>query len=435
MRFVAGALLLCFVIGPAQAEPGSQRVIVHAGTLIALAGSQPKKMQSIVIERGRVLEVLPGLIDPEGARLVDLSCCFVLPGFIDLHVHLTSPVEGGGRLRVTTETAADLALTAAQFARLTLEAGFTTALDLGTGRRTHEEAIFALRKAASEHRLPAPRILAVGSPISPTGSSRTGLYRPEVEAVVGPEGVCNGPDDCRRAVREQVKRGADVINFYNTGSLLDDRITPQTFTDAEMLAIIETAHALGRKVIADGHTAPGVNAALQAGADIVDTMPWPDQDTWRLLRQTKAVFVPHLYAFDVSIGDTEESLRTGTTSWLPDNILKRLLSIKQQPYSAEEAHNRGVVIAFGSDTGVIPHGDNAGEFVELIKIGMTPMEAIASATINAAKALGMEEEIGSLRPGRSADLIAVRSDPLVDIKELQRIIFVMREGIIYKSEQ
>ena len=156
----------------------------------------------------------------------------------------------------------------------------------------------------------------MGSPISHTGKSRTGLYRAEVEAVIGPEGVCNGTDDCRRAVREQVERGADAINFYNSGSLLDEYLVEQTFTDAEMHAIVETAHALGRKVIADGHTALGVNAALRAGADIIDTVPWPDGETWELLEETGAFFVPHLYAYEVSIGDDEESLRSGTTGWL-----------------------------------------------------------------------------------------------------------------------
>ncbi len=418
-------------VGDAEIE----RTLVHAGTLLAVPGDAPMKQQTLVIELGKITDIRPGFVEATGDdRLIDLSCCFVLPGFIDLHVHLTSPVKGGGRLRVVSETSADLALTGAEFAKVTIEAGFTTVLDLGTGRRAHEEAIYALRRETAAHRLPGPRILAVGSPISPTGLSRTGLYRPAVEAVVGPSGVCDGPEDCRRAVREQVKRGADAINFYNTGSLLDEHIIKQTFTDVEMRAIIETAHALGRKVIADGHTAPGVNAALRAGADIVDTVPWPDTETWRLLGKSNAVFVPHLYAFEVSIGDTEDSLRQGTTSWLPKPILRRLLSIKQAPYSATVAHEHGVAIALGSDAGVIPHGDNAGEFTELVRAGLSPMEAIVAATVTAARAIGMEHEIGSLRPGLSADIVAVRGNPLQDIDQLRAVDFVMREGVIYKAD-
>ena len=426
-----GAVVLA--AGVAAPDAG-QRTVIHAGMLLAIPSQTAEARQTITIEQGRIARIESGFADgsPED-RLIDLSCCFVLPGFIDLHVHLTSPVESGGRLRVVTETAADLAITAAVFARETLEAGFTTVLDLGTGRRAHEEAIYALRKATAAHRLPGPRILAVGSPISPIGLSRTGLFRFDVEAVVGPQGVCDGPDDCRRAVREQIKRGADAINFYNTGSLLDEHIVEQTFTDAEMRAIVETAHELGRKVIADGHTAPGVNAALRAGADIVDTMPWPDEVTWRLLGETGAYFVPHLYAFEVSIGDTEDTLTEGTTAWLPEPILQRLLSIKRAPYSAEVAHQRGVRIAFGSDTGVIPHGSNAGEFNELVKAGLSPMDAIVAATLNAARALGLDGEIGSLRPGFVADLVAVDGNPLRDIEQLSDIDFVMREGVIYKN--
>ena len=420
-----------FLLGPAQSQ--AEVLIIHAGSLLAVPGGDVQADQTIIVENGKVSRIEDGFINPSNGRLVDLSCCFVLPGLIDLHVHLTSRLTPGGSLRVVTETSADLALRSAEFARLSLEAGFTTVLDLGTGRRAHEEAIYALRRATREHRLPGPRIIAVGSPSSHTGKSRTGLYRAEVEAVIGPEGVCNGADDCRRAVREQVKRGADAINFYNSGSLLDEYLVEQTFTDAEMRAIIETAHALGRKVIADGHTALGVNAALRAGADIIDTVPWPDDKTWDLLKETGAFFVPHLYAYEVSIGDDEESLRSGTTGWLAEPILNRLLSIKQQPYSAQEAHKRGFTLAFGSDVGVVEHGDNAGEFQELIKIGMTPMEAIETATVNAAAALGIEDQVGSLKPGLSADLIAVVADPLADINELKKVVFVMREGVVYKN--
>jgi imidazolonepropionase-like amidohydrolase len=429
-KLILATCLLLIIALPGMA----QTIVIHAGTLLAVPGNTPLKQQSIIIEDGKVRSIANGYIRPDDSQQIDLSCCYVLPGLIDMHVHLSSKVAAGGKLRVVTETSADLALRAAEYAKLTLEAGFTTVVDLGTGRQEHEEAIYALRKATREHRLPGPRIVAVGSPISPTGKSRTGLYRSEVEAVVGPQAVCNGADDCRRAVREQVKRGADAINFYNTGSLLDEFLVEQTFTDAEMRAIVETAHSLGRKVIADGHTAAGVNAALRAGADVVDTMPWPDKETWRLLKKTRAFFSPHLYAFEVSLGDSEESLHEGTTHWLPEAILKRLLSVKQNPSSAQEAHQRGVKIAFGSDTGVINHGDNAGEFEELVKIGLSPMDAISTATVNAATALGLEKEIGELRKGFAADIIAVKNDPLQNISELREIVFVMRDGVVYRNK-
>lgn len=432
MLKLPAVLFLClFLVNTLNAA--SETIIIHAGTLLAVASEPALKQQSMVIEKGRISRISDGYINLPGSKLIDLSCCFVLPGMVDLHVHLSTPVQPGGKLRVVTQSSADLALTAAQFAKITLESGFTTVVDLGTGHREHAEAIFALRRAARLHKVPAPRIIAAGSPISPTGLSRTASYRTEVDAVAGADGVCDGVDDCQRAVRAQVKAGADIINFYNTGSLLDEFLVEQTFTDEEMRAIVETAHALGRRVIADGHTAAGVNAALRAGADIVDTVPWPDKDTWRLLKKSGAYFVPHLFAFEASLGDSEESLRSGTTHWLPEPILKRLLSVKNNPYSAVEAYERGVNIAFGSDTGVIEHGDNAHEFVELVKAGFSTQDALVTATSGAAKALGLQADLGVLKPGYAADIIAVAKDPLADIHQLKKVIFVMRDGVVYKS--
>ena len=412
----------------------AHRTVIHAGTLLVNPHAKPLTQYSLEITDGKIAKVTPGYIDIAGATTIDLQCCFVLPGLIDLHVHLSTPVAPGGKLRVVTQNSADLALTAAQFARITLLAGFTTVVDLGTGYPQHSEAMFALRRATAQHKIPGPRIIVVGSPLSPTGFSRTPRFRSEVTAVIRPNAECDGADDCRRAVREQVKAGADLINFYNTGSLLDEHLVEQTFTDEEMRAIVETAHALGRRVIADGHTAAGVNAALRAGADIVDTVPWPDAETWRLLKKNDAWFVPHLYAFEASLGDSEESLRSGTTHWLPEVILKRLLSVKQQPYSAVEAHRQGVNMAFGSDTGVIEHGDNAWEFTELVKAGLSPREALITATTGAAKALGLQDSLGQLQAGYTADLIAVAGNPLISVEELKAIQFVMRDGVVYKHE-
>jgi imidazolonepropionase-like amidohydrolase len=431
LKFSTTVLLFFSLLNTPGAS--SETIIIHAGSLLTVPSEPVLKQQSLVLEEGRVSRVSEGYINIPGSKIIDLSCCFVLPGLFDLHVHLSTPVQPGGKLRVVTQSSADLALTAAQFAKITLEAGFTTVVDLGTGHREHAEAIFAVRRAAQLHKVPAPRIIAAGSPISPTGLSRTASYRTEVDAVAGADGVCDGVDDCRRAVREQVKAGADIINFYNTGSLLDEYMVEQTFTDEEMHAIVETAHALGRRVIADGHTAAGVNAALRAGADIVDTVPWPDKETWRLLKKSGAYFVPHLFAFEASLGDSEESLRSGTTHWLPEPILKRLLSVKNNPYSAVEAYKQGVNMAFGSDTGVIEHGDNAKEFVELVKAGLSTRDALVTATSGAAKALGLEAKLGVLKSGYAADIIAVVRDPLADIHELKKVVFVMRDGVVYKS--
>jgi imidazolonepropionase-like amidohydrolase len=411
----------------------SSDTVVHAGFLLVDPRQPVLRERSIVVRGGRIESIRPGFVEVPGARTIDLRQAFVLPGLIDLHVHLTTTPAPGGDLRTVAASDADLALLAADNARRTLAAGFTTVLDLGTGRRAHEEAIYALRRAIDANLAVGPRILAVGSPLSAPGSSRTGRYRAEVEAVVGPEAVCTGADGCREAVREQVRRGADVISFYNTGSLLSIPSPPQTFTDAEMNAIVETASALRRPAIADGGNTRGdprgIHAALRAGVSIIDTVTYASADTWKLARERGAFFVPHLYALEAAVGDTPETLEQGTMGWLPRPVLEYLYALKQETPSAVEARRAGVQFAFGSDPGVFPHGHNAREFVEYVRVvGLSPAEAIATATVNAARALGRENEIGRIATGLSADLVATRGNPLEDVSELTRVVFVMRAG-------
>ena len=425
-------VLLAMPAAPASAQ---QFTVIHAGSVLAVPGKPPLNDRSIIVRDNRITELQAGFVTPPGAEVIDLRDAFVLPGLIDLHVHLTTAPEPGGDLDDVTLNSADLALLAAVHAERLLAFGFTTVLDLGTGRRSHEDAVFALRNAIAAGRLPGPQVLAVGSPLSIPGQSRTARYSDTVEASVGPENVCTGADDCRRTVREQVKRGADVISFYNTGSLLSVPSQAMTFTESEMRAIVETAHALGRPVVADGGNtrgdASGINAALRAGVDSVDTVIYPDGETFRLLRETGAYFVPHLYALQASVGDTPDTLEQGTMGWLPRPVLELLYALKQEPPSAAAAHKAGVRFAFGSDPGVFPHGDNAREFAELVKAGLTPMEAIKSATVNAADMLGRGDQIGTLEPGKSADMIAVEGDPLEDIRVLEKIKWVMRAGRVH----
>jgi imidazolonepropionase-like amidohydrolase len=272
-----------------------------------------------------------------------------------------------------------------------------------------------------------PRILTAGSPISTTGTSRTGRFAPGIDEVVGPDGVCNGAQDCAREVREQVAGGADVINFYDSGSIGELRMIEQAMTDDEMQAVVQTAHALGRKVVADGHTAAAVNAALRARADIIDTAPWADAQSFELMKRQGAFLEPHLYAFVVSVQD----LRSGSVT-VPDSvdspIVARLQGVLAKPFAAQLAHERGVQLAYGSDTGIVRHGDNVGELLELVRIGLTPMQAIEVATRNSAVAIGLAGEIGSLEAGKRADLIAVDRNPLDDIEALRHVTFVMRDG-------
>jgi imidazolonepropionase-like amidohydrolase len=237
-------------------------------------------------------------------------------------------------------------------------------------------------------------------------------------------------------VREQVRRGADVISFFNTGSLLATAPPAQTFTDEEMRTIVDTAHALNRKVVADGAgtkaSAMGINAAIAAGSDWVDTGIYPDDATWSAITAHKILYAPHLYAVVAAVGDSRTSLETGSMGWLPRPILETLWNLKQQPPAAIAAQRRHIPMAFASDAGVFAHGQNAGEFVEYVRAGLMPGEAIETATTNAAAALGLDHESGSIRVGYRADLIGIGGAPLKDVRALRSVELVIAAGRVEK---
>jgi len=435
-------ILMCCLASqtPGAAEP---LTIIHAGQLLAIPGQDPLAKQSVVIEGGEITQVIPGFADAASAgrpdaevRVIDLSDQFVLPGLIDLHVHITMEPKPGEHLRVVTESDADLALTGAQHARMTLEAGFTTIVDLGRpGTPGHEVAAFALRDAINDGKVPGPRILATGSPISATSQSRRPLFRDEVEQVVGAMAVCDGPDACRRAVREQVRKGADIISFYSSGSLLFPRPVGQAMTDEEMRAIVETAHGLGRKVIADGHHAPGIAAALRAGVDSVDSIHFASDETFQLILNSDSYMQSHIYAITAAVGDTRETVHEGMVWWHPTRVLERLFDIKMRPFAVVRGYQAGIrKIALATDAGNFPHGDNARDLVEYVKHGIPEMFALQAATINAAGLLGMSDTIGSIEQGKRADIVATSGNPLQDISSMTRVTFVMRDGVVYRNQ-
>jgi imidazolonepropionase-like amidohydrolase len=418
-----------------QAANASDITIVHAGWLLAKPGEAPVQRHSIIVENGRITDVVEGFIDDAAARIVDLSNAYVLPGLIDSHVHLASapdPGEIGGAMR---KTEADYALTAAYHARITLQAGFTTVVDLGSvGDPGHESAIFAVRDAVRAGKLDGPRVISAGTPIAATGLSRSPAYRNEVAAFMDMRSVCNGADDCRRAVRHQVKRGSDIIVFFNTGSLLSDDPVAQAMTDDEMRAIVETAHVLGRKVIADGHHAAGIAAALRAGADIIDSAHLYDEETFELFGKEQFL-QSHIYGVVKAVGDTPESLHDGLWGWLPDSILLRFQEIRTRPFAMMMAYESGISnLAYASDAGVYLWGENAGDFVEFVNRGMPAMDAIRTATVSAARMLGLQDQLGSIEPGKNADIIAAARNPLEDISALMDVRFVMRDGTVHRHD-
>ena len=431
---VFGALALVAGLGLAQARStpdAAPLTYIHAGRLLAdPASGKVTERQTVVVQGGKVLRIEDGFTTADGAKVIDLHDAFVLPGLIDSHVHLTSEQGPNAQLEEFTKTRSDLALDGAWNGMKTLRAGFTTVADLGAPN----EAIFALRGAIKSGRIPGPRIIAAGSAISVHGGHgdpANGMPE-ELVHVFRPTSVCSGADDCRRAVREQVRAGADIIKITATGGVLSNTAAGvgQQFSDEELKAIVETAHSMGRKVTAHAHGFDGINSFLRAGGDSIEHGTYLDAESIKLFKSSGAWLIPTLMAGDFV---AREAARPNTF-FTPAQRDKALLVGPRMLDMCRRAHDAGVKIAFGTDTGVSAHGDNAGEFGLLVKCGFTPIDAIRAATIWAAEHFGLLDQIGSLLPGKQADLIAVRGDPLADVTVLTKVTFVMKGGVVYKSE-
>ncbi len=404
---------------------------VEAGRLLAdPSNGVVQRDKTLVIRGNQVVEVRDGFVgDASQGKVVDLRQAFVLPGLIDSHVHLTSQQNPNARLEEVTLSDADQAMVGARYARRTLMAGFTTVADLGASN----QAIFALRNAVRNGDVPGPRIIAAGSSVSIHGGhGDINGYREDVMHLLSSESICSGPEDCMRAVRTQVRAGADIIKITATGGVLSNTAAGlnQQFSDDELSSIVGSAHRMGRQVTAHAHGVDGINAFLRAGGDSIEHGTYLDDQSIRLFKSNGAWLIPTLLA-----GDFVARIASGPDNFFtPAQTAKALEAGPKMLDMARRAHEGGVKIAFGTDSGVSAHGDNAQEFALLVRAGLSPLEAIQAATVGAAEHLRIANEAGKIAVGMPADIVAVSGDPLTDVTELERMKFVMKSGVVYRAD-
>ena len=425
LRFVWMVLLLLVMFGPASAQQSAKRTIVRAGKLLDMKSGKLQSNQLVVIEGDKIVSVGPASeIKPSSSdTLIDLSNATVLPGLIDAHTHLTfNPHFGYETLAISVPREA---LTGAHNARLTLEAGFTTVRNVGA--RGYSDV--ALRDAINAGDVPGPRMLVSGPALSITGGHCDNDLLP-YEYHATSDGAADGVEQVQHKTREIIKYGADLIKVCATGGVLSKGDDPNAsqYTLEEMKAIVADAHRLGRKVAAHAHGAQGVIWASEAGVDSVEHGHLMNDAAIATLKKNGTYLVPTLY-----LVDWQREHATGVN--LPEYARRKMEMVSAVgKQNAKKAFEAGVKIGLGTDAAVYPHGLNAHELAVYVSLGMTPLQAIQTATINDADLLGWSDKIGTLEAGKWADIIAVDGDPLQDVTILQHVKFVMKGGDVVKND-
>ena len=428
---VTAALLAATPLA-AQTAPAPKVRFIHAGALLAKPGEAPRGPSTIVVRDGKVAEVRAGYAEPEaGAELIDLKDRFVMPGLVDMHVHFWG--IGGdpmrNRLTALNRDDGDNMMFAIDNARTTLEAGFTTVRDLGGDAR----GMRALREGVERGTVAGPTIVNAGNPISVSGGHgdpTNGLSETFADAVHQHViNTCDGPDDCRRAVRQQVALGAQVIKYMSTGGVLSNVSggLGRAMTEEEMKAIVDTAHGLGRKVATHSHAVAGTKAAIAAGVDTVDHGSFLDDEAIAAMKAKGIWLVPTMMAPAAALQQARAGMLPPATIPKAEEAAAAALASHTKAFAA------GVKVAFGTDSGVSRHGDNAREFAMMVRAGMAPAQALKAATVNAAEALGRSASIGTIEPGKDADIIAVSGSPIEDVTRMEKVDFVMRHGVVHKA--
>jgi imidazolonepropionase-like amidohydrolase len=401
-------------------------VIVRAARLIDGRGGAPIAPAMVRIEGERIADVGTAVTAPAGARVIDLGAATLLPGLIDLHTHLTNRDGVHWEDGLVKTTPGHDALWGARNARVTLLAGFTTCRDLGP---TWPYVDIDLRNAIDQGAVPGPRLQVAGNYVSSTGGAGDARQFSIYVDVPVVRNLADGADEVAKAVRTNLKHGADFIKILATGAVLSRGIPPgaQQYSDAEIVAAVTEARRWGKPVAAHAHGADGIKASIRAGVRTVDHGSYLDDEAIALLKQSnrRTFYVPTLY--------TSAAIAASTTT--PESERERsrqIAGIKDAGF--RRALAAGIPIGFATDAAVIPHGDNAKEFEVRVRLGESPMAAIVSATSLNAEIMGWSDRVGSVEPGRFADLIAVSGDPLRDITELQRVRFVMKGGVVHRDE-
>lgn len=425
LRFASLALLLT-----ATTVANAGTLLIHAGELLAVPGERPQSRQTIVIEGQRIVDVVDGYAEAAAygadTRVVDLSDRFVLPGLMDMHVHLQGqlgPNNDKDRLKMSPQL---MQMRSIHYGMKTLLAGFTTVRDVGSSGAE----MFALRDAINNGWVDGPRIVAAGGVGITGGHADVSGVRPELMELWTGDNICDGPYDCRRATRNAIKYGADLIKITSTGGVLTDRATGtgQQMEMDELREVVLAASRMGRKVASHAHEEDGIVAALEAGVASIEHGTYTGPRAIKLFNETGAYLVPTLLA-----GKTVGAMAV-ESDFLSDSIKEKAARVgRDMADNFAKAHAAGVNVAYGTDSGVSPHGTNAEEAVLMVEAGMTEMEVLVAATINAADLIDMSDAIGTIEKGKFADIIAVDRSPLEDIAQLLDVDFVMKGGKIYKD--
>lgn len=427
MSFFAAALLCCAAVSSGQETP--QVSVIRAGKLLDVDSGRILTNQMIVVRAGRIEALGEHLTVPPGAAMIDLSKFTVLPGLIDCHTHLADAGDGEP-LHVLQKTSAEIAYEAIPNARVTLLGGFTTVRDVGVYRAFND---VAMRDAIARGIIIGPRMFVAGAyiTISQGAGAMTGLA-PDIQLPWDLHyGEANSPWEVRQKIRELAHRGADHIKILSTGAVLTHGSNPKSieFTPEELQAAVDEARNFGLRVAAHAHAAEGIKNAIRAGVASIEHATLIDDEGIALAKE-------HGTYLDMDIYDEECIQDASKKNATPADFLEHDRDLGEiQRRNFTKALRAGVKMSFGTDAGVCPHGINARQFAFMVKYGMTPLQAIQAATVSAADLLGKSDLLGSLQPGKYADIIGVSGNPLEDVRLLENVKFVMKEGKVYKQEQ